>query len=36
MHYTTHVDLAFASIEHIMRNVNGGHFIRYLHMNGAS
>lgn len=36
MHYTPHVDLAFASIEHIMRNVNGGHFIRYLHMNGAS
>ena len=32
MHYTPHVDLAFASIEHIMRNVNGGHFIRYLHM----
>jgi len=36
MHYTPNVDLAFASIEHIMRNVNGGHFIRYLHMNGAS
>jgi len=36
MHYTPHVDQAFASIEHIMRNVNGGHFIRYLHMNGAS
>jgi len=36
MHYTPHVDNAFASIEHIMRNVNGGHFIRYLHMNGAS
>ena len=36
MHYTPHVDLAFASIEHIMRNVNGGHMIRYLHMNGAS
>ncbi|WP_068118369.1 cytochrome b [Tropicimonas marinistellae] len=36
MHYTPHVDLAFASIEHIMRNVNGGHFLRYLHMNGAS
>ena len=32
MHYTPHVDFAFASIEHIMRNVNGGHFIRYLHM----
>ena len=36
MHYTPHVDMAFASVEHIMRNVNGGHFIRYLHMNGAS
>ena len=24
MHYTPHVDLAFASVEHIMRNVNGG------------
>jgi len=36
MHYTPHVDLAFASIEHIMRDVRGGHFIRYLHMNGAS
>jgi ubiquinol-cytochrome c reductase cytochrome b subunit len=36
MHYTPHVDMAFASIEHIMRNVNGGHMIRYLHMNGAS
>ncbi|MEP3034930.1 MAG: cytochrome b N-terminal domain-containing protein, partial [Pseudoruegeria sp.] len=36
MHYTPHVDLAFASIEHIMRDVNGGHMIRYMHMNGAS
>ncbi len=36
MHYTPHVDLAFGSVEHIMRNVNGGHMIRYFHMNGAS
>ncbi|MCO8144723.1 cytochrome b N-terminal domain-containing protein [Rhodovulum tesquicola] len=36
MHYVPHADMAFASIEHIMRNVNGGDFIRYLHMNGAS
>jgi ubiquinol-cytochrome c reductase cytochrome b subunit len=36
MHFTPHVDNAFASVEHIMRNVNGGHMIRYLHMNGAS
>ena len=36
MHYTPHVDMAFASIEHIMRDVNGGHMLRYLHANGAS
>ncbi|MCO4843222.1 MAG: cytochrome b N-terminal domain-containing protein [Yoonia sp.] len=36
MHYTPHVDMAFNSVEHIMRNVNGGHMIRYFHMNGAS
>ena len=36
MHYTPHVDMAFTSVEHIMRNVNGGHMIRYFHMNGAS
>ncbi|APX13023.1 cytochrome b [Tateyamaria omphalii] len=36
MHYTPHVNEAFASIEHIMRNVNGGAMLRYLHMNGAS
>ncbi len=35
MHYTPHVDFAFASVEHIMRNVNGGHMMRYLHQNGA-
>ncbi|MEM0978453.1 MAG: cytochrome b N-terminal domain-containing protein [Pseudomonadota bacterium] len=36
MHYTPHVDMAFASVEHIMRNVNSGQALRYLHMNGAS
>ena len=36
MHYTAHVDHAFTSIEHIMRNVNHGWLIRYVHMNGAS
>ena len=36
MHYTPHVDVAFSSVEHIMRNVNGGYMLRYLHMNGAS
>jgi ubiquinol-cytochrome c reductase cytochrome b subunit len=30
------VDMAFASVEHIMRDVNGGHMIRYFHQNGAS
>ena len=36
MHYTPHVDLAFDSVEHIMRDVNGGWALRYMHANGAS
>jgi len=36
MHYTPHVDLAFLSVEHIMRDVNFGWLIRYTHANGAS
>lgn len=36
MHYTPHVDHAFSSVEHIMRDVNYGWLIRYLHSNGAS
>jgi ubiquinol-cytochrome c reductase cytochrome b/c1 subunit len=36
MHYTPHVDHAFDSVERIMRDVNYGWLIRYLHMNGAS
>lgn len=36
MHYTPNVDLAFISVEHIMRDVNYGWMIRYLHANGAS
>jgi ubiquinol-cytochrome c reductase cytochrome b subunit len=36
MHYTPHVTLAFASVEHIMRDVNGGWALRYVHANGAS
>jgi ubiquinol-cytochrome c reductase cytochrome b subunit len=36
MHYTPHVDLAFLSVEHIMRDVEGGWLLRYLHANGAS
>ncbi|PWE27432.1 cytochrome b [Pararhodobacter marinus] len=36
MHYTPHEDMAFRSVEHIMRDVNGGYMLRYLHQNGAS
>ena len=36
MHYTAHVDHAFQSVERIMRDVNYGWLIRYIHMNGAS
>lgn len=36
MHYTPHVSLAFFSIEHIMRDVNNGWLLRYIHANGAS
>lgn len=36
MHYTPHVDLAFSSVEHIMRDVNFGWLLRYIHANGAS
>ena len=36
IHYTPSVEGAFASIEHIMRDVNYGWLIRYVHMNGAS
>lgn len=36
MHYTPHVDYAFASVEHIMTNVYGGSLFRYAHANGAS
>ena len=36
MHYTPNVDLAFISVEHIMRDVNYGWMIRYLHANTAS
>ena len=36
MNYTAHVDLAFNSVERIMRDVNGGWMIRYIHVNGAS
>jgi quinol-cytochrome oxidoreductase complex cytochrome b subunit len=36
MHYTPHVTLAFSSVEHIMRDVNYGWLVRYVHANGAS
>lgn len=36
MHYTPHVDYAFDSVERIMRNVNYGWLIRYMHAVGAS
>jgi len=36
MHYTPHISLAFTSVEHIMRDVNNGWLIRYMHANGAS
>ncbi len=36
MHYTPHADFAFASVEHIMRDVNYGWLMRYMHANGAS
>jgi ubiquinol-cytochrome c reductase cytochrome b subunit len=35
-HYTPHVDLAFNAVEHIMRDVNNGWLIRYIHANAAS
>ncbi len=36
MHYNSNADTAFNSVEHIMRDVNSGWFLRYLHSNGAS
>src|SRR6478736_3205411 len=36
MHYTPHVDLAFKSVEGIVRDVDYGWLLRYLHSNGAS
>ena len=35
-HYTPEVNLAFSSVEHIMRDVQGGFLLRYAHANGAS
>jgi quinol-cytochrome oxidoreductase complex cytochrome b subunit len=36
MHYTPHTTYAFLSVEHIMRDINDGWLLRYLHSNGAS
>ena len=36
MQYTAHVDHAFNSIERIMRDVNYGWLVRYIHVNGGS
>lgn len=35
MHYSSNIDLAFLSVEHIMRDVNYGWAMRYAHANGA-
>jgi ubiquinol-cytochrome c reductase cytochrome b/c1 subunit len=36
MHYTPHSTMAFDSVERIMRDVNYGWLLRYVHANGAS
>jgi ubiquinol-cytochrome c reductase cytochrome b subunit len=36
MHYAANASVAFDTVEHVMRDVNAGWFIRYAHMNGAS
>ncbi len=36
MHYVPNAEMAFESVEHIMRDVNYGWLLRYLHANGAS
>ena len=36
MNYTANTEMAFDSVERIMRDVNYGWLLRYVHMNGAS
>lgn len=36
MHYTPNIDMAFVSVEHIMRDVSYGWLLRYTHANTAS
>lgn len=36
IHYCSNIEICFLSVEHIMRDVNNGWLLRYLHLNGAS
>lgn len=36
IHYVAHVDLAFFSVSHLVRDVNYGWLLRFIHANGAS
>jgi len=36
INYTPHTDYAFSSVEHLMRDVNYGWLLRFMHSNGAS
>ena len=36
MHYAANAQVAFGTVEHIMRDVNWGWMLRYMHANGAS
>lgn len=36
IHYSSNIELAFSSIEHIMRDIKNGWILRYIHANGAS
>lgn len=36
IHYTANVEIAFASVDHLLRDVNGGWLLRTIHANGAS
>lgn len=36
MNYLPSIELAFISVEHIMRDLNNGYLIRYTHANGAA
>ncbi len=36
MHYTGNINEAFDSVRHIMVDVKGGAYVRYMHANGAS